>query len=156
MEAGTEVVKHTLSEASSNGPVVFIAVAFLIVFASAFGAYFWFVLRPDRDSRRKIEESNAAATALMAQTTAAMGKVVGETHEVASEGLDHTVRVAMLIEQLLRTHGRSIPIMQKIASKLDLGIDTDLAALMGALESIEHAQSSSHYQDRQRKPKPLT
>lgn len=152
MEAGTDIAKQVLNDASANGPVVFIAVAFLMIFAAAFGAYFWFVLRPDRDSRRKIEESNAAATALMAQTTAAMGKVVGETHEFASEGLNHTVRVAMLIEQLLRTHGRSMPIFQKIATKLELGIDTDIAALMGALESIEHSHSS-HYQERQRQPK---
>lgn len=142
MEAGTDVAKQVLSEASANGPVVFIAVAFLLIFATAFGAYFWYVLRPDRDSRRKIEESNAAATKLMAQTTAAMGKVVGETHELAGEGLNHTVRIAMLVEQFLHIHGRSMPIFQKIATKLDLGIETDLAALLGALESLEHSQTS--------------
>src|SRR5688572_3730964 len=107
MEAGTDIAKQMVNEASANGPVVFIAVAFLLVIAGLCGAYFWFVIRPDRDSRRKIEESNAAATALMAQTTAAMGKVVSETHEKASDNLNHTIKVALILEQLMRVHGRS-------------------------------------------------
>lgn len=143
MESGTEVAKQLVSEASANGPVVFIAVAFLLIFAAAFGAYFWYVLRPDRDSRRKIEESNAAATELMAQTTAAMGKVVGETHEVANDSLNHTIRVALLLEQLMRIHGRSLPIFQKLATKFELGIESDLAAMIGAIELIEHSHAGN-------------
>jgi hypothetical protein len=144
-QAASEAAKQIMTEASANGPVVFIAVAFLLIFASAFGAYFWYVLRPDRDSRRKIEESNAAATALMAQTTAAMGQVVSETHEFASDGLNHTIRVALILEQFMRVHGRSIPILQKIAAKLDLGIDSDIAAMLGAMESIEHSQTQTRH-----------
>lgn len=151
MEAGTDIAKQMVSEASANGPVVFIAVAFLLIFAAAFGAYFWYVLRPDRDSRRKIEESNAAATELMAQTTAAMGKVVGETHEFAESGLNHTIRVALLAEQQIRVLSRSMPILQKIAGKLELDVASDLAALGGALEGLEH--SSTRYQERQRQVK---
>lgn len=145
MEAGTDIAKQMVSEASANGPVVFIAVAFLLVIAGLCGAYFWFVIRPDRDSRRKIEESNAAATALMAQTTAAMGKVVSETHEKASDNLNHTIKVALILEQLMRVHGRSLPIFQKIASKLELGIDSDLAAMIGAIELIEHSQARERH-----------
>jgi hypothetical protein len=145
MEAGTDIVKQTLNEASANGPVVFIAVAFLLVFSGMAGAYFWYVIRPDRDSRRKVEESNAASAALMAQATAAMGKVVGETYEKTSDNLSHTIKVALILEQLMRIHGRSLPIFQKIASKLDLGIDSDLAAMIGAIELIEHSQARERH-----------
>lgn len=134
-------IDGTLNTASKLGGNVFLASLIIISCMVLASFYIWKVAIPR-------QRTDAELAKKLGEATAAMGKVVAETHKIVknnSEDLDYIIR--MIINHT-SCNEDIVEIISKIADAYGIDIDKELGIIKGKLTSyVSNAKNQVHRYD---------
>lgn len=136
MESVTSTLKELIKSGTSLGGNVFLIMLLLVLGFATFGAWFYWVIKPDRDAAREAKRLAEENKAKLGETVSALSDIALSTRRSVRSIKRQVNQSGDDLRKTLRCKLIEVEAIAKLAKKLDIDISSELGNVKGLIDIV--------------------